>query len=714
MRVEEFREIRARDSIRLRVILATFVLSVGGLVFAGMALTGAWKDREEALAQMRTSAALATLSRATISLSLERSVSQVSLEMPEAINAGNRAMIDDQRRKSETSFNLLRDELAAVTTSDRLAAFSQNIRAIHDRLQPIRQGFDAELGKPKSARSAEAVFALPFNLKSAVVEFQAERHLLRGTKLTLPTEVAILEMIRDQAWQIREFGGRERTYLAIAVANREPISPARLSEMGVLARRVDDSWRDISRLETHPGLHGGVTAAVQALSANYFTSYAALRSALLAQASTVRPDYPTDFKNFFAQSTAALDGAESLAGAASAAIHDYWLQRAQNTQIALIRDLLFGILLLATGSVTLVLMISAFRRMDKLRERMRSLAAGELSEGVPHVDARDELGAMARAVQVFRTTAGERSALEAERVKESQEKDRRQAVIDQLLKDFTKSLGVIIDGLSRAAARMDATSSTMASAANQTGDLAHTTTDRAKSSAQELTIVATATEELTSSVGEISRAATTAAQSARGMADRATSAEQAMAGLSGAAKEIDDIARLIGDIASQTNLLALNATIESARAGEAGKGFAVVASEVKNLASRTASATDEIVLRIDAIQAATQEAVSTVRQMAAAVRDMEETAASIAAAVEQQGVGVREIAGSITAVTQATEQAVASMDQAALAAENAREASQEVSYAAADIGKQSSTLKQEVDQFLSAIRRDSHEQAEAA
>jgi methyl-accepting chemotaxis protein len=198
------------------------------------------------------------------------------------------------------------------------------------------------------------------------------------------------------------------------------------------------------------------------------------------------------------------------------------------------------------------------------------------------------------------------------------------------------------------------------------------------------------------------------------MADRANTAEQAMTGLSDAAQEIEGIARLIGDIASQTNLLALNATIESARAGEAGKGFAVVASEVKNLAGRTASATDEIVSRIDAIQAATREAASTVRQMAAAVRGMEETAASIAAAVEQQGVGVREIAGSIASVTQATEQAVSSMDQASRAAENARTASREVSDAAVEIGKQSTELNREVDRFMAAIREDAPKRPEGA
>ena len=714
MQSQKLSEVRPQDSIRLRVILTTFILSIGGLVFASLALINAWEDREEALAQMRTSAALATLSQATINLSLERSVSQLSLETPSPISAGNRALIDEQRRKSDESFALLQGELSAVTTSDRIDAFSQNIRAIHDRLRPIRQSLDAELAKPLSARSKEAVLALPFDLKSAVVEFQAERHLLRGTELMLPTEVAILETIRDQAWQIREFGGRERTYLATAVATREPIPEARLSEMGALARQAEDSWRDISRLATHPGLHETVSAAVGQLEARYFKDYAQVRAGVLAQARQERPTYPTDFDTFFSRSSAALTGAESLASAASAAINDYWQERADATQAVFIRDLLLGALLLGTGIFTLLLMIGAFRRMDRLRERMRSLAAGELSQEVPDAETRDEVGAMARAVQVFRSTAEERTVLEAEMAKENREKDRRRAVIDQLLKDFTESLSRIINGLSGAAARMDATSSSMASAANQTGDLAHETTGRAKSSAHELAIVATATEQLTSSVGEISRAATNAAQSARGMADRANSAEQAMAGLSGAAKEIDDIARLIGDIASQTNLLALNATIEAARAGDAGKGFAVVASEVKNLASRTASATDEIVLRIDAIQAATQEAASTVRQMAAAVRGMEETAASIAAAVEQQGVGVREIAGSIASVAQATEQAVASMDKASLAAENAREASQEVSHAAADIGKQSGTLRQEVERFMTAIRQDSQKQAEAA
>lgn len=714
MQITQRTEIRPLNSIRLRVICTTLALLIGGLVLAGIAFSDAWRYRQEALAQMQTSNALAKLSQATISLSLERSVSQLSLETPGAISAGNRAMIDAQRQKSDAEFNALKAELSAVTTSGRIVEFAQHIQTIQDRLRPIRRDFDAELAKPRSERSATAIHDLPFNLKAAVVEFQAERHLLRGAGLMLPTEIAILEAIRDQAWQIREFGGRERTYLATALANREPISAPRLAEMGGLADRAQDAWRDISRLGTHQGLPGEVSAAIDGLSAGYFGDYARIRTALLAQAGQARPEYPLDFQAFFSQSSAALDGAERLASAASAGIRDYWLQRAKSTQLNVIQDVLLGVLLLASGSLTLAISAGVFRRLDRLRERMGSLASGELSAEVPDAQARDEVGAMARAVQVFRTTAKERTALEAEMLAENQEKDRRKAVIDRLLTDFTASLSKIINGLSGAAARMDATSGSMTLAANQTGDLAHETTDRAKSSAQELTIVAAATEELTASVNEISRAATNAAQSARGMADRANTAEQAMTGLSDAAQEIEGIARLIGDIASQTNLLALNATIESARAGEAGKGFAVVASEVKNLAGRTASATDEIVSRIDAIQAATREAASTVRQMAAAVRGMEETAASIAAAVEQQGVGVREIAGSIASVTQATEQAVSSMDQASRAAENARTASREVSDAAVEIGKQSTELNREVDRFMAAIREDAPKRPEGA
>ena len=705
MTVEASSEILARASIRLRVLVATAVLALGGLWFAGSSLYDALQDRGRAQHLQAASEALAELSRATIDLSLERSVSQLSIEMNVPVTPAIRALIDKQRGKADATFDIVQKHVATLVTTTRIDEFTLRLAALRSKLVPIRQEFDRLSVMPLALRPADVAEHLPRTLKAVVVEFQALRHLLRGVGFLLPTEVAILETVRDQAWQIREFGGRERTYLAVAAFNRGAIRPERLEEMGVLARRASDAWLDIQTLMKHDGLSPGVQMAAAAIGRGYYGTYDQMRSAMLGQAAQPQPEYPS-FQAFFTQSSEALGGVETLAYAASAAIDGYWAARASTTLRTVLADAAAGLLLAIGGGLCGWITIGAFRRLDAVRGRMERLAKGDVASEVPDCDAPNEVGAMARALLVFRETARERLGLEEDAARARAAKDRSQSATEQHMRDFTESLAGVMHNLSGAAKRMDTASARMANAAARTGDLARSTTQDATASARDLVMVASATEQLSASVVEISGQVARAASTAQAMTGRASVTEKTMSGLSDAAGRVGNVARLIGAIAGQTNLLALNATIEAARAGAAGKGFAVVAAEVKLLAARTASATGEIGSQIDQIQAATQDAVAAVRQMAADIRQMEEMAAAIAAAVEQQGAGVRDIAGSIASVTRATESAVGAMGESVLSADDARTTSADVREAAAHVGHESDTLGKEVHEFLRNLSAD--------
>lgn len=350
---------------------------------------------------------------------------------------------------------------------------------------------------------------------------------------------------------------------------------------------------------------------------------------------------------------------------------------------------------------------SIVRPLNGLTGVMTQLARGDTSVAVPAQGNRDEVGDMARALEVLKqyTIDAKRMAQEQEAARAA--KERRQAAMDQHTQDFGKSISGVMASLADSASRMRQAADAMSEAAGTVRTEAHdTAADAAKSSA-DLVTVATAVEELTASVGEISRQVGTAATISREAVDRADASRGTMQGLSDATARIGDVVHLITQIAGQTNLLALNATIEAARAGEAGKGFAVVASEVKVLAGQTAKATAEIAEQIETVRNATAGAISATTEIGGVIAKMDQVSAAISAAVEQQSAAMQEIAANVQAVARANGGAAQAMGHVVTMADNAGYASRDVLTGADNIQREAETLRAEVDGFLTAVREDS-------
>jgi len=347
------------------------------------------------------------------------------------------------------------------------------------------------------------------------------------------------------------------------------------------------------------------------------------------------------------------------------------------------------------------------RPVVQLTSSIAKLANRELDIAIPGVQRRDELGVMARAVEIFRQNAIAADALVAAQTADRTAKERRQIAMDRHTQDFGTSIVGVMGGLTTSADGMRKAAGSMADAASSVRTGANTTAEGAAHSSHQLTSVAAAIEEMTSSVAEIARQASTTSQMTRAAVQRAEVSQSTMQGLSDSTARIGDVVRLISDIASQTNLLALNATIEAARAGEAGKGFAVVAAEVKALATQTANATSEIGAQIEAVRNATLESVSVMADVAQIIGKLDEVSIVIAAAVEQQSATTREIAHSVQQVATAGQQATQAMQRVVAVSEDAGAASEQVLTAAAGIGREAARLEVEVDQFLAAVRDDS-------
>jgi methyl-accepting chemotaxis protein len=343
--------------------------------------------------------------------------------------------------------------------------------------------------------------------------------------------------------------------------------------------------------------------------------------------------------------------------------------------------------------------------IQRINRAMTALAEGRSETEIPYLQRRDEIGAMARAVGVFRD-----NALEMARLREEQEQAKRDAEarrreeMEALAAQFESSVGAIVTVLREASGGMERSAAAMAETAGRTDRQAMGASAAAEQASVNVQTVAAAAEELSGSIAEISRRVGEAAQIARAAVGEAERTNACINSLSTAAAEIGDVIRLISDIAGQTNLLALNATIEAARAGEAGKGFAVVATEVKALAGETARATDTIAAQVKAIQEFTSQAVQAIANVGETIAKIDEVSVGIASAMEEQGASTVEISRNVQEAAAGTREVSAAIVAVTQAANETGASAGEVRDASLAVSRQAELLKGEVDRFLSRVR----------
>jgi methyl-accepting chemotaxis protein len=318
------------------------------------------------------------------------------------------------------------------------------------------------------------------------------------------------------------------------------------------------------------------------------------------------------------------------------------------------------------------------RRLLSVETSMRQLSTGETNISVAAIAERDEIGQMARALEIFRASEIERRGFaERERAEQAQQQQRA-AVIDQLIGEFRATVTSAIRTVTDNVTRMEDTARSLSSIASQADRQAHAVSDSSEETSANMRTMASASDQLDGSIREINKQAVQAHGVVQRAAVLARSTDELVGQLSAGVVRIGDVVKLIRDIAEQTNLLALNATIEAARAGDSGRGFAVVAAEVKALASQTAGATEDITTQVTTIQTLTSNTVDAIRSIGVVMGDIDLISAAIAGAVEEQSTstetiarnvqqaseGVNELADNMAGVTKAvdaTTQAAAAM-----------------------------------------------------
>ncbi|MEO6840177.1 MAG: HAMP domain-containing methyl-accepting chemotaxis protein [Bradyrhizobium sp.] len=369
--------------------------------------------------------------------------------------------------------------------------------------------------------------------------------------------------------------------------------------------------------------------------------------------------------------------------------------------------------MLALGALTLVGSVlfvwlyvgrNILRRIRSLQRSMQLLSDGDLQSEIYQSHQHDEIASMANSLQIFRE-----SMLEARSLSNDQDQDRvakaeRASRMEARIVEFEATVRAALDNLQSSASSMQTTAESMSATADQSSALVNAVASAAEETSVNVQTVSSGTEELSSSIAEIGRQVVSSAEIARKAVAEAGSTDATMQGLAENAARISVVIDLIQTIASQTNLLALNATIEAARAGEAGRGFAVVASEVKNLASQTAKATDEIRTQIASMQAVTETAVGAIRSISHTIGEINEVTTAIATAVEEQGAATREIARNIQHAAGGTSEVSSNIVGVSTASAEAGSAANEVLTASSALGREAEMLRSEIDVFLSNIR----------
>ena len=384
-------------------------------------------------------------------------------------------------------------------------------------------------------------------------------------------------------------------------------------------------------------------------------------------------------------------------------------QRKFAAEDAVSQGLTLILLLVLAALVIAVVMIvitvkSVTRPLRSIAETMIVLSGGTNDVTVAGTDRADEIGEMARSVEVFRLSAIEKEALDKKEKEAVQARNRRTERMEKLIAEFETVSNQVLKAVGTSAEQLHTNAASLSSSAVQVNTQSESVASRSEEAAVNVQTVAASSEELSQSISEIARQIDQSSTIAGDAAEKAQATTETMQRLRSASQQIGDAVSLITDIADQTNLLALNATIEAARAGDAGKGFSVVATEVKSLANQTASATDSIRSQVTNIQSISDQAAEAIDRIADTIERMNEIAAAISAAMEQQRAATAEISRNVAEASDRASDVNKNITGVSQGAKQTEVAASDVLSEANTLSENAATMSASVDQFLEGIR----------
>jgi methyl-accepting chemotaxis protein len=688
-----------RVSATLSVLLASIALVLTGLLVAERGR--AWMEAER---QRTITSAIATYGKALIELSLERSLVQVTLQLPGALAPEHRAMINAQREKAGPLFT---DALALTRAlgEERAERLHQLVTQRLTQLEALRREADAQLARPLAARDAGFLPRWSAEVPRLISELEQRRGEMRAPEDNVPVSVAKREQLQHLAWAVREYGGRDRTPMAVALALGRPIAAPERAQMAELHGAVGRRFEALRLLAESEALEPELRQGIRELAENYLGGYVRLRDGILSASEGGRP-YPIAFDAYFAESSRVLGLATSLAQQAGVANLSFW----GSERLATFAKMIVGLVLAVLATILAALLIWFVRARvsapaSELARCIEAVAGGDLEADPALRHPPQEIARIRDALVTLRATLAEARRSEAAAAADRESKLRRQEATERFTSDFSSMIVGVLGELGVSASAMRRSAEAMAGTTDTTRRDAIAVRSESEAGVDALQAATASAEALAARAEEVARSAAEATREVGTAVQEARDSDRLVADLATAAAEIGAVLETIRQIAAQTNLLALNATIEAARAGEAGKGFAVVASEVKALADQTARATEDVATRIAAVRRSGEDTAGSVARIARAVGAAGDAAAAIAASLEAQREASGGIAHNIRAAAEASQRITTRMGGLVGTADAGGDAAQSVLAGAAEVATRAEGLRTEVNGFLASLDR---------
>jgi methyl-accepting chemotaxis protein len=380
-------------------------------------------------------------------------------------------------------------------------------------------------------------------------------------------------------------------------------------------------------------------------------------------------------------------------------------QNRQRDDVVRTVTLVGSVLVLASLAISVAVARSITVPLRRIEDVMARLAAGDRTAVVPATERKDEIGAMARAVQVFKDNLLRTGALEAEAREAERRADQdRRTALNAVAHDFDTAFGQVLHTVGGAVDQIGTGAGLLRNTAETMRLEAIRTAESSERTSEVVSIVDQVSRSLSEAIGDIGNRVASTRTAAQSVVSRARASDGAVRALVEGAERIGEIIRLIGAIAAQTNLLALNATIEAARAGEAGKGFAVVAGEVKVLANQTAKATEDITAQVNAMRGATTDVVEAIGDIGRTVEEVDSLSHGVVQSVACQLERTREIMDAVSRACTTSDAVSDSVTSLALAAAETGKSAVEMIYSASQLGDEFHGLEADARRFVASIR----------